>query len=344
VSTETGATDALDLTALGRYLSDIGVVVQGALVATAITGGRSNLTYRVQDAEKTWVLRRPPIAGLTPSAHDMGREYRIVEALQGTPVPVAPAVAYCSDPAVLGAPFALVGFVPGLVLRTQADLEAYPDAELAQISDGLIQVLVDLHAVSYGEQGLGDFGRPQGFFARQVRRWRQQWDLVSIRPMPDVERLHAALSERVPETADFTIVHGDYRVDNTLLDPADPRRVLALVDWEMSTIGDPLTDLAMMCAYQHPDFDHVVGEPAASTSTRWPGPSALVEAYASRSGRELSNFEPYLGLAFFKLAVIAEGISARHRAGAVHGAGFDTAEEAVPGLLAAGLEVLRGGL
>jgi aminoglycoside phosphotransferase (APT) family kinase protein len=323
----------LDLSALRKYLLEREVQVTGELSATAIAAGRSNLTYRITDERTSWVLRRPPTGGLTPSAHDMGREYRIVAALQGSAVPVAPAVSYCADDTVLGAPFALVGFVPGRVLRIQQDLAAVSEHDLGR---------VELHAVPYAERGLADFGRPDGFFARQAKRWRQQWDLVSIREQPDVDRLHGALIERTPAVAGATIVHGDYRIDNTLLDQGDPGRMLALVDWEMSTLGDPLTDVAMLCVYQHPAFDHVVGEPAASTSTRWPKPAEVAQAYAVRSGRDLADFDAYLGLAYFKLAVIAEGIAARHRAGAGSGAGFDSAGEAVPDLLAAGVATIRG--
>jgi aminoglycoside phosphotransferase (APT) family kinase protein len=332
----------LDLSALRTYLLGHGMPPAGELTATAINGGRSNLTYRVTDGQTSWVLRRPPTGGLTPSAHDVGREYRIVAALQGSPVPVAPAVAYCADPSVLGWPFAVVGFIPGRVLRVQDDLTAVDDGDLGRIGAELIRVLVALHAVPFAERGLSDFGRPEGFFGRQVRRWRQQWDLVSIREQPDVDRLHAGLIERTPAVADASIVHGDYRIDNTLLDHGDPGHMLALVDWEMSTIGDPLTDVAMLCVYQHPAFDHVVGEPAASTSPRWPKPAQIAQAYAQHSGRDLADFDAYLALAHLKLAVIAEGIAARHRAGAGRGAGFETAGEAVPDLLADGLAVLRG--
>jgi len=317
------------------------VPVDGELTATEITGGRSNLTYRVSDEQSHWVLRRPPTGGLTPSAHDVAREYRIVAALAGSPVPVATAIAYGADSTVLGGPFALVGFVPGRALRIQDDLTSIDDTGLERIGDELIRVLVDLHAVPYADRGLADFGRPKGFFARQVKRWRQQWDLVTRCPRADLDRLHAGLVERTPTAGGASIVHGDYRIDNTLLDPGEPSRMLALVDWEMSTIGDPLTDVAMFCAYQHPAFDHVVGEPAASTSTRWPNPDEIAQAYAQGSGRDLGDFDAYLGLAYLKLAVIAEGISARHRAGAGHGLGFETAGAAVPDLLAAGLSILQ---
>ncbi len=332
---------ALDLAALRNHLVAEGIALTGELRATVITGGRSNLTYRVFDEATSWVLRRPPIAGLTPSAHDVGREYRIIDALQSTGVPVAPTVLNCLDPGVIGAPFTLVGFVPGKVLRTQQDLVALTDAELLDVHHELIRVLAELHAVDHLEVGLAEFGRPEGFTERQIALWHRQWLRVATRDLPDVERLFGKLRDRPPHAdGSPTIVHGDFRVDNTLLDPHHLNRVVALVDWEMSTIGDPITDVAMMCAYQHPDFDHVVGEPGASTSVRWPDARAVARDYAALSGRDLGDFDAYLGLAFFKLAVIAEGIASRHLAGAGTGTGYATSALAVPGLVAAGLRAL----
>lgn len=333
-------TTSLDLVALERYLAGNGIEVSGTLQASVITGGRSNLTYRIFSGSEQWVLRRPPLAGLTPSAHDVGREYRILDALQATDVPVPRTVLSCPDPTVLGAPFTLVGFVPGRTLRTQSDLAALTDPELVAVQDELLTVLSRLHAVPFEELGLADFGRPTGFLQRQVNLWRKQWERIRERELPEVDRLHGALSDRVPAGGRIGMVHGDFRIDNTLLDRGETNRVLALIDWEMATLGDPVTDVAMMCAYQHPDFDHVVGEPAASTSRRWPGIEALAQSYSVRSGTELGDFDWYLGLAYFKLAVIAEGISARHRAGAGDEPGYATSSLAVPALLAAGLAAL----
>ncbi len=333
----------LNLAALQAYLSSSGFPITGELTATMITGGRSNLTYRVSDEVTSWVLRRPPTAGLTPSAHDVGREYRIVHALQSTKVPVPPTLMTCPDPSVIGAPFTLVGFVPGRVLRTQADLETLSDTELNSIHRELIRVLAELHAVDYASAGLADFGRPSGYADRQIALWRRQWDRVATRELPDLDLLYAALQDRPPRSSGPAgIVHGDFRIDNTLLDPHRVDRMVALVDWEMSTIGDPVTDVAMMCAYQHGDFDHVVGEPGASTSGRWPDAAAIAADYADVSGRDLGDFGAYLGLAFLKLAVIAEGISARHHVGVGTGAGYATAGLAVPGLVSAGLAALAG--
>jgi aminoglycoside phosphotransferase (APT) family kinase protein len=337
------ALPGLDLEVLGRFLQDQGIALAGPLEGSVITSGRSNLTFRVTDGQSTWVVRRPPLAGLTPSAHDVGREYRIVEALQPSSVPVAPTVARCDDAEVMGAPFTVVGFVDGTVVRTQAELDVLTDEQVSGLHLNLIRALSDLHATPFAEIGLADFGRPAGFAERQVHRWKKQWGHVATRELPDLDRLHGLLAERVPGQAAESIVHGDYRVDNTLLDRQDPTRVRAVVDWEMATLGDPLTDVALMCVYQHPDFDHIAGEPAASTSLRWPRSEAIAQDYATVSGRDLGDFNFYLGLACLKLAVVAEGIYSRHLAGAGTGNGFDTAAEAVPGLVAEGLAALSKG-
>jgi aminoglycoside phosphotransferase (APT) family kinase protein len=341
--TVTGASRGLlDLAGLTRFFHSAGIAVSGDLVAQPITGGRSNLTFKVSDSEHSWVVRRPPVAGLTPSAHDVGRELSVVAALQETNVPVPPAVANCTDLAWIGAPFTVVGFVAGESLQTQHSLQHLTDVQLGEIHRELIRVLVVLHDVPYQRYGLAGFGRPVGYLERQVRRWRQQWDLVATRPLDDVERLYRRLEEQTWPTTRSALVHGDYRVDNTLLDLSEAARIAALIDWEMSTLGDPLSDVATMCVYHHPAFDHVVGIPAASTSSRWPGIDATVQDYAERSGAEMSDFDGYLALAYFKLAVIAEGIASRYLAGAGEGPGFDSAAEAVPALIAAGLSAAQG--
>lgn len=336
-----GTSTVLDVAALQTYLQEQGIDITGQLRWELIAGGRSNLTYRLSDDRHAWVLRRPPTAGLTPSAHDVGREYRVTHALQRTPVPVAGTVLVCEDLAVLGAVFTLVDYVPGRVFRTAAELDTLTDAEVQAAHAELIRVLVALHAVPYRELGLAEFGRPDGFAVRQVKRWRQQWEHVATRELPAIERLYQALSERTWAAGEPTLVHGDYRIDNTLVHPQDAGQILALIDWEMSTIGDPLTDLAMTCAYQHPRFDFVAGEPAASTSDRWPRIATIAQDYARASGRDLTCFEQYLALAYFKLAVIAEGIYARYLVGVGTGPGFATAGEAVEGLVAAGLSSLQ---
>ncbi|GAA0669567.1 hypothetical protein GCM10009535_56760 [Streptomyces thermocarboxydovorans] len=213
---------------------------QGTLWAELLHGGRSSLTYLVTDGRFRWVVRRPPLGGLTPSAHDMGREYRIVAALHDTGVPVARAVSLCENPEVLGVPFSVVSHVPG-----REDLHVLPQAGIDRCATALIDVLAGLHAVPYEEIGLSGFGRPEGYLARQVRRWRDQWQRVATRELPDIDTLYKRLAADVPVENGASIVHGDYRIDNAILAPGDPGTVCALVDWEMATVGDPLADLGM---------------------------------------------------------------------------------------------------
>jgi aminoglycoside phosphotransferase (APT) family kinase protein len=333
------APPGLDLAALHAHLVDRGVAPAGPLRAELIAGGRSNLTYAVTDGATRWVVRRPPLAGLTASAHDMVREHRVTSALQGTAVPVARPVSLCEDDGVLGAPFTVVQWVDGVVVRDRDDLAALTDEQVRGAVTTLVNVLVALHAVDIEQVGLAAFGRPQGFLTRQVALWRRQWEQVRARELPDLERLHARLAAQVPGESAGTVVHGDYRIDNAILDRTDPATVRAVVDWELATLGDPLTDVALMCVYRHQALDVILGIPAAWTSPRLPSPDDLAEAYAGASGRDLGDWPFYLGLAHLKLAVIAEGIAHRAQAGADAGRDATRAVEVVPELIAAGLEV-----
>ncbi|HET8994758.1 MAG TPA: phosphotransferase family protein [Rhodococcus sp. (in: high G+C Gram-positive bacteria)] len=334
--------EGLDLPALQRFLSGSGVGVEGELRAELIAGGKSNLTYGIFDDTSKWVLRRPPTAGLTPSAHDVAREFRITSALQDSGVPVARTIALCEDDAVMGAPFTVVEHVDGRVIRSKDDLDTLTDDEIARCTDELVRVIAALHNVDFRAVGLGELGRPDGYVTRQVKLWASQWGRVKTRELPDLERLHASLTDSIPESPAPSIVHGDYRIDNTILDRNDVGTIAAVVDWELSTLGDPLTDLALMCVYRHPALDDVLGFPAAWTSPRLAANDDLVQRYAVASGRDIAHWDFYMGLAYFKLAVIAEGINHRWRVGATIGDGFDKAGEAVPALVAAGLDAMKG--
>jgi aminoglycoside phosphotransferase (APT) family kinase protein len=339
----TGSPAGLDLDAVAGFFA-AHVPGAGRLAgAELVSGGRSNLTYLLTDGRSRWILRRPPLGGLTPSAHDMAREYRVVAALGGSGVPVAPAVALCGDPAVLGVPFSVVGYVPGEVLRTRQDLGRYPDEAVTRCGFALVDTLAALHAVPFAEVGLAQFGRPQGYLGRQVRRWHDQWARVATRPLPDVDVLHARLAGQVPPESGASIVHGDFRIDNVILDPGDLTTVRAVVDWEMATLGDPLADLALHLVYRDAAFGPVVLGAAAAVSGRLPSPRALAGRYAAASGRDLGRLDYYLALGYFKIAVIAEGIHARHLAGQTVGEGFASVGAAVPELAAAGLRALGPG-
>ncbi|MFJ9420343.1 phosphotransferase family protein [Streptomyces sp. NPDC101227] len=329
----------LELGALTRFFAESVPGFRGELHAELVQGGRSNLTYRLTDGQGSWVLRRPPLGGLTPSAHDMAREYRVISALADSGVPVARAVAL-GGAQVMGVPFALVEYVDGVVIRTEAQLDAWPDQMVADCAFALVDVLARLHAVDPEAVGLDGFGRSEGYLARQVARWHDQWQRVRTRDLPDVEALHALLAQACPPESGASVVHGDFRIDNAILDPADPSQVRALVDWEMATLGDPLADLGLHLVYADPVFAPVLAGEAASTSPRLPAPADLAERYATVSGRSLDDFGYYIALGYFKIAVIAEGIHARHRQGLTLGSGFETVGDAPAPLAAAGLRAL----
>ena len=327
----------LDLQALGAFLAECGVAIDGPLSVRLIDGGRSNLTFAVSDGRTRWVVRRPPTGGVTPSAHDVAREFRVTRALERTAVPVARTIALCEDPAVIGATFTVVEFVQGTSIRSQAQLQELSAPAVAACVTGLVTAFAALHRVDYEGIGLGRFGRPHGYAARQLRRWAGQWDIVSTGGSDLADRLSRRLADSIPEQRYSSIVHGDFRIDNTLLAEDDPGVVRAIVDWELSTIGDPVADVAMMCAYRHPGLNLVLGTSAAWTSARLPSPDDLAAQYEATAEIRLDNWDFYMGLAYYKLAVIAEGINHRYRAGATVGGGFDTAGDSVTSYLEAGL-------
>ncbi|MGW2664084.1 phosphotransferase family protein [Nocardia tengchongensis] len=330
----------LDLLALQRYFDAHVPETAGPLSAGLLQGGKSNLTYRVGDGVHDWVLRRPPLGPLTPTAHDMAREYRVVAALRDTAVPVAQPVTLCEDVGVIGVPFAVVSFVGGRSLQDGDDAEALTAAEARLSSAALIDTLAALHGVDYTAVGLGEFGRPTGYLERQVRRWRGQWDRVATRDLPTLNRLADALRTELPEQAGETIVHGDYRLDNTILAPGLDR-VAAVIDWEMATLGDPLADLGLLQVYWDARSESVLGvRHAPSANPGFLSADALAERYAAATGYDLDRLPFYRALGYFKLAVIAEGIHQRFLAGKTVGAGFSTVGSAVPVLLDAGLESL----
>jgi aminoglycoside phosphotransferase (APT) family kinase protein len=346
--------DGLDLAALDRHLHAAGIPRAGPLRAELISGGRSNLTFLVWDDTSKWVLRRPPLHGLTPSAHDMAREYRVVAALADTGVPVARAVTMRDDDSVLGAPFQMVDYVPGRVVRSRADLEALGDADVIDgCVDALIRVLVDLHTVDPQAVGLGDFGKPSGYLERQVRRWGSQWEHVRLPDDvcdADVQRLRSLLSQSIPQQSRTSIVHGDYRIDNTIVDAEDAGVIRAVVDWELSTLGDPLSDAALMCVYRDPLLDLIINEQTAWTSPLLPSADELAHCYSVVSEQPLAHWEFYLSLAYFKVAIIAAGIDFRRRMAADIGSGrrmapasddtSDRVGQTVAPLIASGLSAL----
>lgn len=329
----------LDLTRLGAWLS---ATVPGAgadLSATLIAGGKSNLTYRVTDGDSSWIVRRPPVGELLATAHDMSREYRMMSALAPTSVPVPAMYGFCDDVSVLGAPFYVMAQIDGMPYRQAAELQALGAERTRLISERLVDTLVAVHSVDPASVGLADFGRPEGFLGRQVGRWHKQFAAAYTRDLPAMEQLYQALSQRVPGDSAPGIVHGDYRLDNVLFDSGD--RPAAVIDWELATIGDSLTDLALMVAYGRLAAS---GTGEVSDVSEAPGfltEQEIVDRYTAGIGRSLGDFGFYLGLAFFKMAGIFEGIHYRYVNGQTVGDGFSFAGDAVHFLLDAGLNALK---
>ena len=310
----------------------------GELRFDLISGGRSNLTFRVTAGDRTFALRRPPLGHLLATAHDMAREFRVLSALADTAVPVPRPIALCEDVSVNDQPFYVMEYCEGVVLHDALPTGyATSAAERVRMARALVDTLVALHAVEPRAVGLADFGRPDGYLERQVRRWTAQWQGNRTEALPEIDELLRRLARALPARGDGTIVHGDYRLGNLALDPDDPGRVLAIFDWEMSTLGDPLADVGYTLIYWTESGDDDVfggvGEPSRFTAEPgFPTRAELVEWYARGSGRDVVAVDFYRVLALTKLAVISEGIYKRHQMGKTVGEGFGGMTRAAPRL------------
>jgi aminoglycoside phosphotransferase (APT) family kinase protein len=323
-----------DATGDGRWRS---------LDAALIAGGKSNLTFELTSAAGALILRRPPSGELLPSAHDMGREARIQRALEATSVPVPKIVLTEPGADLLGVPFYVMEKVPGHIIRDELpDGYAQTPAEKLALTDALVDVLADLHAVDPEAIGLGDYGRPHGYLERQLRRWNGQWEKSKTHEVAAVDELGAQLVKLRPESQRASIVHGDYRLDNCLMALADPARVAAVLDWELSTLGDPLTDLGLLLFYwREPGEDKPALTPAVTRNPGFPGRGHLVERYARRTGAQLDDMAFYEAFAYFKFAVIAQGIAARVAAGSMAGQDFGDLDQEVTKIAEDGLSRLK---
>jgi aminoglycoside phosphotransferase (APT) family kinase protein len=293
-----------------------------------ISGGHSNLTYAVADAaDGRWALRRPPLGRRLASAHDMAREHRIISALQETEVPVPPIVGLCEDDSVNGAPFYVMDFVEGPILRSRKEAErSFDEAQRGPIGERVVDTLVSIHAIDPDRVGLGEFGRKQDYVARQLHRWQGQWEKSKTRELPLIDDVHQRLSERIPDQGAATIVHGDYRLDNMILTEAG--EVAAVVDWELCTLGDPLADVGMLIVYWSEDGDELMPLlQAPTTASGFPSRDQVRERYAQRSGRDLSEIDFYVALGWWKLGIILEGVYSRYAAGQ-----YGKPEESIEGI------------
>jgi aminoglycoside phosphotransferase (APT) family kinase protein len=307
------ATDGIDVPRVEEWFEANAGEVELPLSFERISGGRSNLTYTVTDAAgRRWALRRPPLGARLASAHDMGREHRIISALQGTEVPVPPVVGLSDEGED---PFYVMGWVEGPILRSIAEASEFPDQDDRRaIGERVVDTLVAIHAVDPERVGLGELAKKEDYVARQLKRWQGQWANQHTRELPLVDSVHDRLAARIPEQGPASIVHGDYRLDNMILSPSG--EVAAVVDWELCTLGDPLADVGLLLVYWGEEGDGLI--PLMHPATMAPGfPSReqVKQRYAERSGRDLSEIDFYIALGLWKLAIILEGVFARYSAG-----------------------------
>jgi len=315
VAEATEAPEGIDGERVGAWLEANVAGATGPFSYERIAGGRSNLTYAVTGTRGgRWALRRPPLGKALGSAHDMGREHRVVSALAATPVPVAPIAAYCADESVNGAPVYVMEVVEGPILRLRADAEQFAEPTRRAIGERVVDTLVGIHAQVPDAIGLGDLGRREDYVGRQLRRWGRQWEGSKTREVPLVERVHERLAERVPEQGPATLVHGDYRLDNMILTPAG--EVAAVVDWELCTLGDPLADVGLLLVYWGQEGDTLLPlfEPA-TMAPGFPSREDVRARYAERSGRDLATIDFFVALGYWKLAIILEGVYSRYAKG-----------------------------
>lgn len=304
----------VDLDRLGAWTADrLGWVPP--LQVGLIAGGKSNLTYRVSDAVgRVAALRRPPLRGVLPTAHDMVREHRIVAALGPTDVPVPEAVAVCDEMEVLGAPFYLMSFVEGHVVAEPSDAVALELAARHRSGFALAETLARLHAVDIDAVGLGDLARRDNYVSRQLRRWREQYAKTTTREMPGIERVHDLLVASVPEQQAASIVHGDYRLGNCMVN--DAGEVVAVLDWELCTLGDPLADVGLLAIAWPEDDREYLALPGPNRVPGFASRAELIGRYAELTGRDSSHIHFYIAFAYWRLACIIDGVYGRTVSGA----------------------------
>lgn len=317
-SVDASPVPGIDVPAVSGWLERHVAGAQAPFRFDAIAGGHSNLTYRVTGADGTkYVVRRPPLGHRLASAHDMGREFRIIDGLQHSAVPVPRSLGYCNDDTVNDSPFYVMAFVDGHVIRDRATAEAQLDrAARAHAGESIVDTMVAIHQVDLAAVGLDDLGKHEGYIGRQLKRWYGQWNAQKTRELPEVDQVHDALLQQIPDQGPATIVHGDYRLDNCMVD--DHGSVIAVLDWEICTLGDPMADLGLLHVYwTGPNDEPSAWTSSATTADGFLDRADLVRRYAEVSGRDISQLPFYVSFAYWKLACILEGVYARYLGGAL---------------------------
>jgi aminoglycoside phosphotransferase (APT) family kinase protein len=333
--------EELDVTRLEVFLLQHLSGSSGPVAVDQFPSGHSNLTYLVHLGDRELVLRRPPFGSKVKTAHDMRREYRVLSKLHAAYTPAPQALLYCDDASVIGAPFYVMEPVRGIIIRRDPPTGLpFPPEIARRLSESFIDNLVRLHSLDYGAIGLGDLGKPQGYLERQVRGWTERYHGSKTHELPEVERISEWLKESMPSTSTATLIHNDYKYDNVVLDPDDVTKIVGVLDWEMSTIGDPLADLGTALTYWIDPED-----PEELQNIRWcpstyPGSlsrAQLVDHYARETGRDVSHIVFYLVFARFKLAVIDQQIYYRYHQGLTKDPRFAAMPAAIKTLLRAAL-------
>jgi aminoglycoside phosphotransferase (APT) family kinase protein len=337
--------------ALADYLAEhLPVENDAPLGAYRVRGGHSNETFFIWRGDEHYVLRRPPLGNYLPTAHDVAREWRVLNALAPTDVPVPHPILFCDDLSIIGAPFYLMTQLQGTVLRTRLPSWATNPATTHSIGLALVNTLAQIHSVDWRAAGLEGFGKPEGYLERQIRRWITQLDGARTRAIPDLDAVTHWLAAHIPESPPATIVHGDYRMDNAMYADSLPVRIVGILDWEMSTLGDPLADLGYLLAFWRDPGDPpssltVVRSFSLTQSPGFPSRAELADHYAARTGHAIpaEAMAFYHALAIWKMAILLEGSYKRHLSGVTDDPFFAELEHGVPELASAALQVTREG-
>jgi aminoglycoside phosphotransferase (APT) family kinase protein len=340
---KTGPSATVNLEGLMRFFAERNLGDPAGMRTENISLGHSNEVHLVHFEDQHWALRRPPRGPLLPTAHDVMREYRVLKALQQTPVPLPRVYAACDDPSYIGAPFYLMEYMRGQVIRADGKSFAATYQLRKRVSEQIVDVLVALQDVDWRAVGLEGFGRPGGYLERQLRRWVDQLErtIPHTRPLPVMEKVRSWLNAHIPDSPAATIVHGDYKLDNVMFNPEPPPAIIAVFDWEMSTIGDPLADFGWLLSYWPDSEDGAQRQGAAAGMPVEPGYLArreMIERYEVKTGRVMRQFGFYRAIALFKLAIICEGSYARYLRGQTDDPIFAGHKERVPALADAAWE------
>jgi len=340
------AGEELDLARLSAYLSRH-FDGSGPVAVEQFPSGHSNLTYRLTWGGRELVLRQPPFGSQVKSAHDMGREYRVLSRLHETYSVAPKVILYCDDLSVLDAPFYVMEPIRGIILRRELPpgLPLSP-AMARQLSEAFLDNLQRLHSLDYDQIGLGDLGKPEGYLERQVTRWIERYHHSATHELPEVERISAWLTHHVPASSDSTLIHNDYKYDNVVLDSNDITKIVGVLDWEMCTLGDPLSDLGTTLAYWTDASDPDEMQEICSAPTTIPGTltrAELAQRYAAATGRRIHDMVFYLTLARFKVAVIIQQIYYRYAHGLTHDERFASMPHRIAILMRASLQCAERG-